>query len=70
MSHGSDFVSIKALHHREFKVRLTDDDADLLKALAVKLDITPTALARMLIKRSLDEQSERELLNVKALGEF
>jgi hypothetical protein len=70
MSHGSDFVSIKALHHREFKIRLTDDDADNLKELAVKLDLTPTALARTLIKRSLDEQSEHALLKMKSQGDL
>jgi hypothetical protein len=41
------------LHERSFRVRLKDDDAALLMALAKKADIPPAVLLRTMIVRQL-----------------
>ena len=41
------------LHVVEIKVRLTDEDADLLAAIARREGVAKASLARMMIKRQL-----------------
>jgi len=41
------------LHERSFRVRLKDDDANLLLALAKKADIPPAVLLRAMIRKQL-----------------
>lgn len=41
------------LHERSFRVRLKDDDADLLLALARKADVPAAVLLRSLIRQQL-----------------
>jgi hypothetical protein len=41
------------LHERSFRVRLKDDDANLLSALAKKADVPPAVLLRAMVRRQL-----------------
>lgn len=47
------YISTRDTHDREVKVRLTETDEQLLKAVARKLGIPPAVLARSLIKQNL-----------------
>jgi len=42
-----------AVHERSFRVRLTDDDANLLFALAKKADVPPAVMLRAMIRLQL-----------------
>lgn len=41
------------LHERSFRVRLKDEDANIILALAKKLDTPPAVLLRSLIRQQL-----------------
>jgi len=41
------------LHSEEFKIRLKSDDADLVRALARKLDIPPAVLIRRWVRKEV-----------------
>lgn len=41
------------LHERSFRVRLKDEDANLLSALARKADVPPAVLLRAMIRKQL-----------------
>lgn len=47
------YVSTKDVHDAEIKVRLTEDDAELVKLLARKLGIPPAVYLRSLVKQAL-----------------
>jgi len=53
MSGGNGYISTKDTHDCEVKVRLTETDDQLLKAVARKLGMPPAVLARTLIKQNL-----------------
>ncbi len=40
-------------HHRAFRVRLKDDDANLVLAMAKKTGVAPNVLLRAMIRRQL-----------------
>jgi hypothetical protein len=60
------------LHERSFKVRLRDDDAALLFALARKADVPPAVMLRAMIRRQLPtfnllrETGQQKLISMAA----
>jgi hypothetical protein len=53
-------------HERSFRVRLKDDDAHLILALARKLDTPPAVLLRSLIRQQLTVRAQRKDDNAAA----
>jgi predicted DNA binding CopG/RHH family protein len=47
------YTSTKDLHEAEIKVRLTEDDAELVKLLARRLGIPPAVYLRSIVKQAL-----------------
>lgn len=47
------YVSTKDLHEAEIKIRLTEDDAELVRLLARRLGIPPAVYLRSIVKQSL-----------------
>lgn len=47
------YTSTKDVHDAEIKVRLTEDDAELVKLLARRLGIPPAVYLRSIVKQAL-----------------
>lgn len=50
----SNYVSTKDVHDAEIKVRLTEDDAELVRRLARRLGIPPAVYLRSIVKQVLN----------------